>query len=346
MSIGITTYGVYIPRYRIRVEEIARVWGDDPNDIKKGLRVFEKSVPDRDEDTATIAVEAARSALKRSGLTGVDIGAIYVGSESHPYVVKPTATIVAEAVRATPELMAADYEFACKAGTAALQACLGLVAADYIKYGMAIGADTAQGAPADALEYTAAAGGAAYVVGKDHVVAEIEDTYSFTTDTFDFWRREGQQYPKHGGRFTGGPGYFKHVLAGARGLLEKTRSTPQDFDYAVFHQPNGKFPRSVASTLGFTQDQLKQGLVVEKLGNAYSGSSLIGLASVLDVAEPGSRIFMTSFGSGAGSDSFTLQVTEEISKIQGQAPTVAELLAAPIYIDYAIYAKHKNKILL
>ena len=80
MSIGITTYGVYIPQYRIRVEEIARVWGDDPNDIKKGLRVLEKSVPDRDEDTATIAVEAARSALQRSGLAGADIGAIYVGS--------------------------------------------------------------------------------------------------------------------------------------------------------------------------------------------------------------------------------------------------------------------------
>jgi len=346
VPIGIATYGVYIPRYRIKVEEIARVWGDNPNDIKKGLRVSEKSVPDRDEDTATIAVEAARSALSRSSLNGADIGAIYVGSESHPYAVKPTATIVAEAVRATPELMAADFEFACKAGTAALQTCLGLVAADYIKYGMAIGADTSQGAPADALEYTAAAGGAAYVVGKNHVIAEIEDTYSFTTDTFDFWRREGQQYPKHGGRFTGEPGYFKHVLAGARGLLEKTDSKPKDFDYVVFHQPNGKFPRSVASTLGFSRDQLKQGLVVERLGNAYSGSALIGLASVLDVAEPGNRIFMTAFGSGAGSDSFTIQVTNEISKVQGLAPTVSELLAAPIYLDYALYAKHKNKIVL
>lgn len=206
MSIGITTYGVYIPRYRIRVEEIARVWGDDPNDIKKGLGVFEKSVPDRDEDTATIAVEAARSALQRSGLAGVDIGAIYVGSESHPYAVKPTATIVAEAIRATPELMAADYEFACKAGTAALQTCLGLVAADYIKYGMAIGADTAQGAPADALEYTAAAGGAAYVVGKSHVIAEIEDTYSFTTDTSIFGGGKASNTRNTGGGSQENPG--------------------------------------------------------------------------------------------------------------------------------------------
>jgi hydroxymethylglutaryl-CoA synthase len=322
------------------------VWGDNPNDIKKGLRVSEKSVPDLDEDTATIAVEAARSALQRSGLSGADIGAIYVGSESHPYAVKPTATIVAEAVQATPELMAADYEFACKAGTAALQTCLGLVAGDYIKFGMAIGADTSQGAPADALEYTAAAGGAAYVVGKSRVIAEIEGTYSFTTDTSDFWRREGQQYPRHGGRFTGEPGYFKHVVAGAQGLLEKMHSKPEEFDYAVFHQPNGKFPRSVASTLGFSPEQIRQGLVVEKLGNTYSASSLIGLASVLDAAEPGSRIFMTSFGSGAGSDSFALHVTEEICNVQGHAPTVAELLAAPIYIDYAIYAKHKNKIVM
>jgi hydroxymethylglutaryl-CoA synthase len=337
---------VYIPRFRIRVEDIARVWGDNPDDIKKSLRVSEKSVPDQDEDTATIAVEAARSALQRSGLSGADIGAIYIGSESHPYAVKPTATIVAEAVKATPELMAADYEFACKAGTAALQTCLGLVAADYVKYGMAIGADTSQGAPADALEYTAAAGGAAYVVGKSRVIAEIEDTYSFTTDTSDFWRREGQQYPRHGGRFTGEPGYFKHVVAGARGLLEKMHSKPEDFDYAVFHQPNGKFPRSVASTLGFSPEQIRRGLVVEKLGNTYSASSLIGLASVLDAAEPGSRIFMTSFGSGAGSDSFALHVTKEISNLQGQAPTVAEILAAPIYIDYAIYAKHKNKIVM
>jgi hydroxymethylglutaryl-CoA synthase len=211
---------------------------------------------------------------------------------------------------------------------------------------MAIGADTSQGAPADALEYTAAAGGAAYVVGKNRVIAEIEDTYSYTTDTSDFWRREGQQYPRHGGRFTGEPGYFRHVVAGARGLLEKMQNTPQEFDYAVFHQPNGKFPRSVAATLGFSPEQIRQGLVVEKLGNTYSASSLIGLASVLDAAEPGSRIFMTSFGSGAGSDSFALHVTEEISSLQGHGPTVAELLQRPIYIDYAIYAKHKNKIVL
>ncbi|MFC1786920.1 hydroxymethylglutaryl-CoA synthase [Halobacteriota archaeon] len=340
MSIGITSYGVYIPRYRIKIEEIARVWKDDPESIKKGLKVYEKSVPDMDEDTATIAVEAARNATRRSNINPKEIGAIYVGSESHPYAVKPTATIVAEAIEATPNLTVADFEFACKAGTAAIQACMSGVAAGFIKYGMAIGSDVSQAAPGDALEYTAAAGGAAYIIGQKNIIAEIEDTFSFTTDTPDFWRREGMSYPLHGGRFTGEPAYFRHVVSATKGLMTKIDSKPGDYDFVVFHQPNGKFPLRVAKKLGFKKGQILPGLIVPKLGNTYSASSLISLAAVFDEAEPGSRILMTSFGSGAGSDSFSITIKEGINEMRGKAPTVQELLKGALYLDYALYAKH------
>lgn len=342
MSIGITSYGVYIPRYKIKVEEIARVWGDDPENIKSGLMVYEKSVPDIDEDTATIAVEAARNAVRRSNVDPKEIGAIYVGSESHPYAVKPTATIVAEAICATPFLTSADFEFACKAGTAAIQTCMGEVAAGLIKYGMAIGSDVSQAAPGDALEYTTAGGGAAYVIGKKNIIAEIEDTCSFTTDTPDFWRREGMSYPLHGGRFTGEPAYFKHIVSATKGLMIKVGAKPSDYDFVVFHQPNGKFPLRVAKTLGFTKEQIRPGLVVPMLGNTYSASPLIGLAAVFDGAEPGSRVLMTSFGSGAGSDSFSIVVKEKIDEMRDKAPTVQELLKGTKYLDYALYAKHKG----
>ncbi|HTX43234.1 MAG TPA: hydroxymethylglutaryl-CoA synthase, partial [Methanocella sp.] len=219
MTLGISAYGAYVPRYRIKVEEIARVWGDDAEDIKNGLMIAEKSVPDMDEDTATIAVEAARNAIKR-GADPKKIGAIYVGSESHPYAVKPTATIVGAAIGATTSFTAADYEFACKAGTAAIQTCMGVVSAGIAGAGLAIGADVSQGAPGDALEYTAAAGGAAFVISKEDHVATINGTCSFTTDTPDFWRREGANYPRHGGRFTGDPGYFKHVTSASKMMLE------------------------------------------------------------------------------------------------------------------------------
>ncbi|MCK4348072.1 MAG: hydroxymethylglutaryl-CoA synthase, partial [Thermoplasmatales archaeon] len=158
-GIGIVSYGSDIPRYRIKAEEIASVWGKDGESISKGLGINEKSVPSVDQDTATISVEAARAALRRCSVDPQEIGAIYVGSESHPYAVKPTGTIVGEAIGATPDLMVADYEFACKAGTAGIQSCTALVKGDLVKYGLAIGADTSQAAPGDALEFSASAGG-------------------------------------------------------------------------------------------------------------------------------------------------------------------------------------------
>jgi hydroxymethylglutaryl-CoA synthase len=340
---GIVSYGVYIPRFRIRLDEIARVWGNG-EEITEGLRVFEKSVPDLDEDTVTIAVEATRNALQRAKIDPKRIGAIYAGSESHPYAVKPTATIVGQASCTSPSFTAADFEFACKAGTAALQACLGLVSSNLIDLGLAIGADVSQGAPGDMLEYTAAAGGAAYVIGSRDVAAEIEGTYSFTSDTPDFWRREGMPYPEHGGRFTGEPAYFKHVTGAARGLLERMKSSPEDYDYAVFHQPNGKFPLRVARMLGFSKKQIDPGLIVPFIGNTYSASCLIGLAATLDVARPGERIFVTSFGSGAGSDAFSIKVKDGIDNIRCGALSVRDYIAEAVYIDYAVYAKHKGKL--
>jgi len=340
---GIVSYGVYIPRFRIRVNEIARVWGDG-DDISESLQVFEKSVPDLDEDAVTIAVEAARNALQRANVDPRRIGAIYAGSESHPYAVKPTGTIVGQAVCSSSSFTAADFEFACKAGTAAIQACLGLVGSKDIDLGLAIGADVSQGAPGDMLEYTAAAGGAAYLIGREGLAAEIESFYSFTTDTPDFWRREGMPYPEHGGRFTGEPAYFKHISSAARGLMERMGTAPNDYDYAVFHQPNGKFPVRVAKTLGFSKRQIEPGLVVPMIGNTYSGSCLIGLAATLDIAEPGDRIFVTSFGSGAGSDAFSISVKERIEDIRCGAPSVRDYIGDAQYLDYAMYAKHKGKL--
>ena len=255
-----------------------------------------------------------------------------------------SATIVAEAIEATPDLTAADLEFACKAGTAGMQMCMGLVDSNLIEYGMAIGADTSQGAPGDALEYTASAGGAAYVIGKENTIADFEGTYSFTTDTPDFYRREGQPYPKHGGRFTGQPAYFKHVLSGAKGLFEKMGTEPSDYDHVVFHQPNGKFYLRAARKLGFTEEQYKTGLLTPVIGNTYSGATPLGLAAVLDIAEPGDRVMAVSYGSGAGSDAFSITVNDRIDEVRENAPKVREMIENKTYVDYAIYAKYKGKI--
>ncbi len=344
---GIVGYGAYVPIYRIKVEDIARIWGEDAESIKKGLGIKEKSVPGRDEDAATIAVEAARRAVRHSGIEATELGAIYAGSESHPYAVKPTATVVSAAIEAGNRLMAADLEFACKAGTAGMQMVMGQVDSGMIKYGMAIGTDTSQGRPGDALEYTASAGGAAFILGKEkkQVIANVLKTVSYTSDTPDFWRREGANFPSHGGRFTGEPGYFKHITNATKMLFEETGFKPSDFDYAVFHQPNGKFPTAVAAQLGFTDKQIEKGLLTPIIGNTYSGASMIGLAATLDVAKPGQKIMMTSFGSGAGSDSFAMEVTDNIDAKRKSLVKIMDMINShKTYVDYATYLKNRGSI--
>lgn len=340
---GIIAYGISIPHFRIKTTEIARVWGKDGEHIAAGLGVKEKAVGGFDEDSATLAVEASRRAVKMAGIDAQKIGAIYVGSESKPYAVKPTATIVADALMAGPDLMAADYEFACKAGTAGVQTCLGLVKSGLVEVGLAVGADTAQGRPGDALEFSAASGGAAFLVGRQNVVAEINHTYSFTTDTPDFWRRQHEEFPMHAGRFTGDPAYFKHVVSCAKKTMELAGTKPSDYAHVVFHQPNGKFPVRAGQILGFSKEQVQTGLITPLIGNTYSGASLIGLAAVLDVASAGDRILCVSYGSGAGSDGFDITVTSELSK-HSPAVKVRDLVARKEYVDYAVYVKQRRKL--
>jgi hydroxymethylglutaryl-CoA synthase len=336
MNVGIAGYGAYVPIYRIRAAEVARVWGSGEEEP-----VREKSVPGLDEDSLTMAYEAAREALEMSGVERSEVGAVLVGSESPPYAVKPSATVIAEALGLTPRVVAIDMEFACKAGTTAMILAAGLVASGAIKHGLAIGTDNAQARPGDELEYTAGAGAAAYLVSgdSDRLLAVLEYAYSYVTDTPDFWRREGERYPRHAYRFTGAPAYFNHIVGAAKGLMEEAGLKPSDFDYVVFHQPNVKFPLRAAQMLGFKPEQVKPGLLSGEIGNTYAAASLIGLARVLDAAKPNQRILVVSFGSGAGSDAISLVTTENVGK---KRSSLERLLSRKVYVDYGLYAKMKG----
>ncbi len=341
IPVGIVGYGAYVPRYRLPGSEISRVWtgGNSRSPVR------EKAVPGLDEDTATMSVEAARNALARAAIDPAAVSAVWVGSESHPYAVKPTGTIVAEAIGATPAVLAADWQFACKAGTEAMQAGIGMVGSGMARYVLSIGMDTAQGRPGDALEYTAGAGGAAFLLGPaDSSLAVLQHTLSYVSDTTDFWRRPTTHYPSHAERFSGDPGYFGHVLPAARQMMEAAGTSPADYAYVVVHQPNPKFPTRAMEELGFAPAQWKAGLLVSEIGNTYAGSAMIGLTAILDVARPGERILAVSYGSGAGSDAFDLRVTDRIVEAQGLAPRTRDYVARRTPIDYAQYVRLRRKL--
>ena len=288
-----------------------------------------------------MAIEAANRALITSQIDPKTIGAITIGSESHPYAVKPSSTIVAEILGMGNDYLAADLEFACKAGTAGIQLLSGLISQNKTKLVLVVGSDVAQSRPSDVLEYTASSASAAFILGKTNTIANILDFTSFSSDTPDFWRRDNEKFPSHAGRFTGSPAYFAHVSQASQKLLKKANMKPGDFDYAVFHMPNAKFPKEVAKRLGFSQKQLAPGFIVELIGNPYSASSLVGLAATLDIAKPKDKIFMCSYGSGAGSDSFIFEVTDQIKIHQkNNNETVTKQIKDKEYIDYSLIAKN------
>ncbi|MEM3752807.1 MAG: hydroxymethylglutaryl-CoA synthase [Candidatus Bathyarchaeia archaeon] len=335
---GIVGYGVYSSRFRIREGGI------------------ERSVPFIDEDAITAAVEAGKLALIHSGVDNSLVGKVYVGSESNPYAVKPIASKVAQVLKLGEEdedvqgVDAVDTEFACKAATSMFKDAASLV--NYpkmgVSYAMVIGADNSQAAPRDSpggeLDFFVGYGGCAYIFGKTDVIAELEGWYSCTSDTPDFWRRDGEPYPMHGGRFTGDPAYFKHIRKAAKKLMDRLGLKPSDINYFVAHQPNVQFPVRIARELGFKEEQYMPSIQVAKFGNTYSGSSPVGLAAVLDAAKPNERILIVSYGSGAGSDAYSFITTSQITeKRQRQKLTVKYQAENPFleYVDYTIYRRLK-----
>jgi hydroxymethylglutaryl-CoA synthase len=212
---GIVGYGAYIPKYRIK------------NEGSGILGVQERTLPFADEDSTTFAVEAGKRSLIHAGIKSEYVKKCYVGSESPTYAVKPIMATVAQALELGERfqngyfLGGIDSQFACKAATDLFIDAAALVnfPAFNGEYVMVIGSDNSQAAPGDPLDYTVGAGAASFLFGRRDVIATLDYYTSYTSDTSDFYRREGEKYPRHGGRFTGQPAYFKHILSSMTRIL-------------------------------------------------------------------------------------------------------------------------------
>ncbi|OGK12909.1 hypothetical protein A2861_02200 [Candidatus Roizmanbacteria bacterium RIFCSPHIGHO2_01_FULL_38_15] len=341
--IGIISYGFYIPRYRIKLEEIASAWDKCGEKVEKSLKIDEKAVAGLDEDVLTMGYEAASQALLNKAQIKKKIGAVFIGSETFPYAVKPVSTSIASWLSLSNNYLAYDTQFACKAATGALISSYSMVKSQDVDFALVIASDKANARPQDALEYSAASGANAWVIGREGVALEIVDWSSYSSDTPDFWRRSKVDYPSHAGRFTGDPAYFKHIFESSKNLLKKTKMQPSDFTYAVFHMPNGNFPLKIAKTLGFTHDQLAPSYIVPVLGNSYSASALMGLVAVLEKIRLGETIFFASYGSGAGSDAIVFKATKHINSVRKQ---FRSKIKNKKYINYATYLRYMESIVM
>jgi 2-acetylphloroglucinol acetyltransferase len=348
---GILGYGAFIPYTRIKVEEIHAVWRNTSvAKIKKHLMVDERAVLQPNEDTITMAVAAAKDALAHAGLAPSEVGALFLGTCTNPYDSRPSTTTIVEALGTPYNFIGGDVQFSGKSGTTAMQLCMALVKSGMVQVGLAIGSDTINRhiCPGKAYEYTASAGAAAFLLGEGNVIAEIEGTTSYASEMTDFFRVEGDRYIQNIGN-GGDPypafevGFVEHVVQASESLLARLNKRPADYDYAVFQQPYGFMPYAVGERLGFTKAQVAPGVIAQAIGDTGSASSLLGLIHVLDQAKAGDRIFLASYGWGAGSDAFSLVVTPELEKRRPAALLAHSLYENKNLVDYGTATRLEYK---
>jgi 2-acetylphloroglucinol acetyltransferase len=346
VGIGIKGYGVYVPYYRIKVEEIIETWRNSNIPYMHYVhKLRERAVCDFDEDVITMAVEASKRALKSAKTSSDELSALILGSHTSPYVMKASSTVIMDSLKVSNNAIVGDVQFSSKSGTLAVQLCSAL-ANQTNQPALAIASDNVSihTEPGDTFEYPASAGAAAFLVGQDNLIAEIEDFSTYNSDTPDMYRLEGDRYVTLGGdAMQTELGMPSHVGAAVQSLMAKLNNKPKDFDYAVFHQTFGASPFMIGTALGFNESQIAPGVLAEHLGDTGSASALIGLARILDQAKAGQRILVASYGPGAGSDAIAMKVTDKINSVRGRTHTVNEIMEEKQYINYATYAKIERK---
>lgn len=350
-STGLLDFGVFIPRRRILVEEIRKVWNNSFRELLSDqLLLSERAVLCGDEDVLTMGYEAARQVLNRFRGMALDIAGLRLGTCTGPYVAKPSATTLAAMLGLGQYVAADDIQFSTQSGAVALLDCLAFSALSSAPY-LAIGADAmaVHAAPGTILEYSASAGAVALLVGPAStdrpVIAEFSPATRYISDLADMFRLDGQRYLKSGGvaAVESGLGVIHHTEKAVKRHFEKVNSSSRDYRFAVFQQPVGIVPIALGQRLGFTMDQIIPGLVAYEVGDVGSASALMSLALVLERSTPGDRILFTAYGFGAGAIAMDVTVTEAITKRDARGQTVEHQLATKTLVDYATAMKFEGK---
>lgn len=350
MACGIVGYGIEIPKRRIKAEKIIDVWKNtDINLIESVFRVKERTVLNSDEDTTTLAVGAARSCLKNCDFCGDAIEAIFLGTATNPDLSRATGTVVMSALTSNSIYYGADIQAAENSGAAALIAGQSLVQSNTALNALIIGADTKSRhiAPGDLRESYCGSGAAGLLLGKQNMIAVIDGISSYRSNFPDEIRTEDERYirtlmPLNRERLE--LGYVKHSLEAIKGLLDKTKSTIDLYDYFVAYQPYPTAMLSLAERCKIAPSKAIPALYAEQTGDIGSASVLVGLAKVLDLSSPGEKILMCSYGAGAGADAVSFTVTDEISIYRKNKTSAAACIEnGKIYVDYAQAVKFEFK---
>lgn len=307
--IGLTSYGLHIPRYRLDLETLKNAWG---NISGKG----ERSVINYDEDSLTMAAQAVMD-CKEDLSPNERIGGLYYCSTTSPYKEKLASTIIADVADLESEIDTADFANSLRAGSAALKVALDSIKSKRISSSIIVTSDIRLPEPGSPLEPVLGNGAGALSVGEANLIAIIEGFYYISKNFTELWRLERDQYVKTGdSKFTQIHGLMDIGKQAVRGILNKFQLNPENFSAIVLPSLDKNTHIQFAKATGFNVSKQLSSTIFDTIGNTGTAHSFLMLISALENSEPGDRILFINYGDGA--DVFILKVTEEIRKIKSK----------------------------
>ncbi len=333
--VGITSYGAYIPRYRLsRMAIYMNIGWFNP--VTMAVAQGEKAVANYDQDSVTMAVEAGIDCIK--GADAASIDKLLVASTTMPYKERQNSAIVAAALNLKSDISSVDVTVGVKAGTTALLEAVDSVKGGSAENALVTSADCRLGKMGSMQEMFFGDGAAALLVGADNVAVEVKDSFSLTYDFADHYRDEDMKFDRTWEeRWIRDEGYSKFIPEAVNGLLNKTGLTIGDFAKVIYPCHFGRVHKSIGKKLGVAPERLQPNMY-ETVGDAGAAHPLLMLVAALEEANPGDKLLLVSFGSGA--DAICLEVTDAIKGIKdkkGVKGNLEQKTELPSYQKYCVF---------
>lgn len=324
--IGISSYGAYVPRGRLRRDL-----------IKEGLP-GEIALASFDEDSVTMAVEAALNCLKGFSREAVD--GLFFASTTAPYKEGLSAAVVATAIDLRRDIITADFANTVRGGTIILKSAIDIIKAGSAHQILVVAADYYRTAPGSDWEQDCGDGAAAFLIGDSKVMAGLEASHSICNEMMDVWRSQDDTFVQSGEmRFITAQGYLPVISEAVAGMLEKYNLSPKDFTKVIFSIPNERRQSDLARSLGFDPRSQLQGSLLESVGDTGVAYLPMLLISALQESKAGELILLSSYGNG--SDALALKVTGQIDGVKNKG--VKEYIASgKVVNDYKTYLEWRS----
>lgn len=290
---GIETAGVYVPAYRLSMEEVGAAWG---NAAARGVEA--KAVAAADEDAVTMAVAAVEDALARSSVSAEEVGFVGLATTTPPLGEEMLVPRVVRMLGLGAGVRTAAATQSTLAGAEVLDHALGVD-----EPAVVVAADAPRGDPAGP-DHALGAGAAAFVVTDDPAVAVRAGS----------WRVDeapGIRYRTADGTGVRGLGitaYERGVIRDSLvGAVEGLGDLPEPVVGAALYQPDAGIPYRVTRALPFDAEVTARGVVADRIGDAGAAGVPIGLVAALCRAGAGDHTVAGFYGSGGGAAVFLLE---------------------------------------